>query len=387
MIAPWVVACLGLSQLIAWGTTYYMIGAFGEAIVADLGWSREAVYGGFSLALVVMGLTSGRTGGLIDRHGGRTVMVAGVCVNAAGCLAISLARDPVTYGLAWVVLGVGMRMSLYDAAFATLARIAGAAARRPIAQITLLGGLASSVFWPVGGLLLSHYGWRGGALAYAAINLAVVPLLLALPRGGTRAPQPSGTSVQEAGARQPRPMLCALLYALIIVAANALNSAMSAHMIAILSGLGLGAAAAVSVASLRGVGQSGARLMEVLFGRRLHPLMLTLVATTILPAGLIMGFAARDAWAGAVFALAYGAGTGLLTIVRGTLPLVLFDPATYGRHVGRLIAPSFIVAAGAPLAFAALISRYGAEGALAAAVAIAATATAAAVALYMLRRP
>ena len=150
--------CLGLSQLVCWGITFYMIALFGELIAADMGWSRSAVFGGFSAALVVMGATSPLIGRLIDERGGRPVMVAGSCLSALGCVVIASAHDLAVYYAGWLCLGLAMRMCLYEAAFAALARIAGPAAKRPISQITLLGGLASTAFWPIGHALAEAFG-------------------------------------------------------------------------------------------------------------------------------------------------------------------------------------------------------------------------------------
>ena len=175
MITRGLVWRLGLSQLLCWGLSYYLIGVLGERIVAETGWSATLVYSGFSGALVVMGLVSPLVGRFVDRHGGRPVMMAGSLLLAASCVGLSLARDLVSYGAAWACLGLAMRMTLYEAAFAALARIGGASARRPIAQITLLGGLASTVFWPVGNALAEAFGWRGAALAYAGIALLTLP--------------------------------------------------------------------------------------------------------------------------------------------------------------------------------------------------------------------
>src|SRR3546814_2726686 len=145
VIARKTVLCLGRAQLISWGVSYYLIGGLGEAMSASLGWSRGVIYGGFSAALLVMGLTSSLTGRLIDRYGGRPVMIIGALLNAAGCLGIAFSHSVPVYYAAWICLGIAMRLTLYDAAFASLVRVGGHHARRPIAQITLLGGLASPV--------------------------------------------------------------------------------------------------------------------------------------------------------------------------------------------------------------------------------------------------
>ena len=183
------IVCLGLSQLIGWGVTFYLIGALGPAITAGLGWNSAVVYGGFSAAIVTMALVSPIAGLAVDRWGGRRVMPAGAVLSALGCVALASAHALPHYYLAWVVLGAGMRLSLYDAAFASLARAAGPTARRPMSQITLFGGLASTVMWPVGHLLAEWLGWRGAVLAYGALALATAPLFLALPRQPPR-PRP-----------------------------------------------------------------------------------------------------------------------------------------------------------------------------------------------------
>ncbi len=371
------IAALGASQLICWGISYYLIAPIGPFIAAELGWSAAAVHGGFSAALVAMGLSSAPIGRLIDRHGGRPVMVAGSLATALGCATLALARGPLLYGTAWLVLGLAMRMTLYDAAFAALARLGGMAARRPMAQITLLGGLASTVFWPVGHALAGALGWRAALLVYAGLALATALLHLSIPRGRHVAGDPV-----RSGAPPARPGSTAALYAVIVALTTFLNTGMSAHMIGILAGLGVTASAAVAIASLRGIGQLTARLAEVLLGARVHPLALGVFAASLLPICFVAGLGAgRSPAGGAAFALLFGAGNGLLTIVRGTAPLVLFQHQAYGAVVGRLLVPSFFLSALAPLAYALVIEAWGARAALALSIAIAALAWAASAAL------
>jgi MFS family permease len=385
LIARRTVVCLGLSQLVCWGISYYLIGAFGELIAADLGWSPSLVHGGFSAALVVMGLSSPLVGRAIDRHGGRAVMTAGSIAAALGCAGLALAQNVWVYYAAWLCLGLAMRMTLYDAAFAALARIAGAAAKRPISQITLLGGLASTVFWPIGHTLAAYAGWRGAVLAYAGFALLTIPLHLALPRGRA-APSPEAPP-ERPPAPAPRGrgrLLAGSLYALIVALTSFLNSGMSAHMIAMLAGLGMAAGLAVWIATLRGIGQSSARLCEVLSGSRLHPLTLSVLATALLPVAFLAGLLGGHFLAAAIaFAFLYGAGNGLATIIRGTLPLVLFAPGAYGALVGRLLAPSFILAALAPVAYALVIEHFGDLAAFTLSAAIAAIILAAAITLRL----
>jgi MFS family permease len=318
------VALLGPSQLVCWGVSYYLIGILGEAIARDMAWASAVVFGGFSWALVVMGALSGVVGRAIDRFGGRPVMAAGSILTAAGCAALAAAESWAVYYLAWTVLGAAMRLTLYDAAFATLTRILGANARRPISHITLLGGLASSVFWPIGLLFLEWWGWRGAALAYAAIALVVtLPLHVLLPRVSSPAVSTTGSLTKPEP--HPRNAPIEYLFAAIVAMVGFLASAMSAHMVTIMAAFGIAASAAVAVAALRGVAQTAARLAEIVFGARLSPVALGLVATAFLPASFVAaGLTGVSIVFGAGFALLYGAGNGLATIVRGTLPLALF---------------------------------------------------------------
>jgi MFS family permease len=365
MITRRLVFFLGVSQLICWGISYYLIGGFGDRMASDLGWSHSVVYGGFTAALVVMGLTSPLIGRTIDRIGGRQVMVAGSFLLALGCAGLAVSHGVIGYYGSWCCLGVAMRLTLYDAAFAVLARLGGVTAKRPMAQITLLGGLASTALWPIGNLLAERWGWRGALLCYAGLAVLTIPLHLAIPTGRHVDPPREPGTTEPAGGAQAAFSLAGFLYVVIVTLTNFLNSGMSAHMIPILTGLGTTAAVAVWIATLRGIGQSSARLCEVAFGQRLSPLVLAAVASSILPLCFIAGlFSGEAALAGIAFALLYGTGNGLITIVRGTMPLVLFDHRTYGATVGRLLTPSFLMSAAAPLAYAVVIEHAGNGAAL-----------------------
>lgn len=388
MIARQAIVCLALAQLISWGVSYYLIGVFGELIAADLGWERDIVYGGYAAALLTMGIASPMAGRLVDRYGGRAVMISGALVIAGSCAVMSLCRNIPGYYVAWICLGLAMRLSLYDAAFATLARIGGAAARRPMSQITLLGGLASTTFWPVGHFLAEQFGWRGAVGCYAVFALLAIPLLATLPRGTVRAiAKPPLRAAMETTAKKRHRLTLCMLFAFIMAVTTFLSSAMSAHMIGILAGVGLSMSAAVWAASLRGIGQSAARLCEVLFGARVDPPILNLIATAILPISFLCGLQAdRSPIAAAVFAFSFGMGNGLLTITRGTLPLVLFDHHAYGLVAGRLVAPSFLFSAAAPLVYALIGAKVGEAGMLSLSFVLAVLAVVAAACLARLHR-
>jgi len=376
------VLALGISQLVCWGISYYLIGGFGARMAADFGWSRGVIYGGFSLALLVMGMASPVIGRLIDRQGGRYVMSVGSVITAVGCAALAFSYDLLTYYASWICLGLAMRMTLYDAAFAVLARAAGSGARRSMSQITLLGGLASTVFWPLGEWLAAMFGWRDAVLIYAGIALMTVPLHMAMPhdsdeRGEAPAPPPFVPRLTGRAATR-----AAVLFALSTTLAQFLNAGMSSHMIAILAGLGVAEATSVWISTFRGVGQSASRLTELLFGGGLSAPTLNVIAAVLLVGAFTAGFFSADFLLAALaFAFAYGAGNGLMTITRGTLPLAMFDHRTYGSLVGRLLAPSFVVAATAPTVYATVIDRWGNRAALGMSLTIATATLLAAVAM------
>lgn len=384
MIAPRAIVCLGLTQLIGWGVTFYLIGALGPAMTADLGWNAATVYGGFSAAIVTMALVSPLAGKAVDHWGGHRIMPLGAVIAASGCALLAAAHHIPVYFLAWILLGIGMRLSLYDAAFASLARAAGPTARRPMSQITLFGGLASTLMWPVGHALSDALGWRGAVLIYAALALTTVPLYLTLPRQRYTAPA-STADKSASGLTRSRAerQLAGTLFAIIAMLSNFLAAGNAAHLISLLSGLGLASAAAVSIAALWGVGQFTARVADVALGSRLHPLTLTVAVSALMPLCFLLALLSQGKlYTTAAYALLYGACNGLMTITRGTLPLALFDFRSYGTLVGALLVPSFLLTATAPVAYAVIIESAGARTAMSISAALAA---AIAVAAFVLR--
>jgi len=366
LITPILVWTLGASQLLSWGISYYLIAIFAGPISISTGWSLPVVDGGLSVALVVMGLTSRAIGSAIDRFGGRPVMSIGGGLIAVACVLLSAAHSVLLYYVAWLILGIAMRMTLYDAAFATLARLGGPQARQPISQITLLGGLASTALWPLGHALIEALGWRQALWIYAGLALATVPLHLLIPSGKhTRQQLPQISPLGPRTTTSARTRLAAVLFATGLACTSFLAAAFSAHMISLLSGLGMATTSAVWIATLRGLGQSCARLCEVVFGRHLDPLLLGVVAAGLTTLGVAAAFWSGVSVAAAIaFSLLFGAGNGLATIVRGTQPLILFGSSSYGALSGRLVTPSFFVSAAAPTIIAIFTEAHGSAAAI-----------------------
>ncbi|WP_183043506.1 MFS transporter [Alicycliphilus denitrificans] len=363
-IGATLVVCLGLSQLVAWGTMHYLIAVFGRPIGQEMGWSAAFVQGGFSLALVVMGSASALAGRWIDAQGGRAAMMTGCWIGAAGCALLTTTTGAAQYLAGWALLGLGMRLALYDAAFAALAHLGGAASKRAMSQITLFGGLASTVFWPLGQALAQALGWRGALGVYALFLLLASSLHLAIPAARAAAHAPRHAA--PANGRTMAPARAdTLLYGLVAVLAMVMQTGISAHFIELLRGLGWSASVAVTLSALLGIGQFTGRVWVVAWGHRYNAIRLNLLPSALLAGGYAVSLAAGTTLHGAAaFAFLYGAGNGIATITRGAMPLLLFDTASYGRIVGAVLKPAFVLSAAAPVALALALDGWGHAGTL-----------------------
>ncbi len=355
------VAALGLVEILAWGSTVYLLAVLADPIAAETGWSRSEVAAGISVGLLVSGLAARRVGRAIAAIGGQRVLAAGTLLLAAGLTILGIAPSLPVYYAAWIVLGLGMAGTLYEAAFSTLGRLYGLGARRAITQLTLWGGFASTICWPLSAVLVEAAGWRGTCFAYAALHLTVtLPLcLLVLPQSDAPAmPSPMPASAS------PRPGIDMRFWCIAVAGASLsmLFTVVSVHLITVLTAQGLSVTAAVAAGALIGPAQVGARALDLLGRGRLHPVWTMMMASTLIGTGL------AGLWWGlpaAAALVAYGAGTGLWSIARGALPLVVFGPQDYAQVMGRIGTPVLICAAAAPLIGAALMRGLGPQGLLA----------------------
>ena len=364
--AAWRLVCaLGVAQIVSWGSLFYAFALLQLPLRQQLGAGPAEVVGAFSLALLVAGLLSAPAGRWIDRHGGRALMSLGSL--AAGLL---LALLPWVQNLAqlyllWAGLGAAMAATLYDPAFAVLARLFRSGPRTAITVLTLFGGFASTVFWPLTQLLIDHFGWRGALWALAVINLLVCLPIHAwlLPgahpehpsTGETPAANPPRTGWRALLARPGFAWLCAAFTANTLV-----FSALSVHLLPLLASRGLSARDAAWVGALIGPMQVLGRLVEFFALRSLRPSSVGALTLWLLPASLL-ALPAIDGASGLgtsalLFALLYGAGNGLMTIVRGALPAELWGREDYGAINGALATPVLLAKAAGPLAAAALLN-------------------------------
>jgi predicted MFS family arabinose efflux permease len=256
-----------------------------------------------------------------------------------------------------------MGSGLYDAAFAALVRIYGTESRSAITGITLIAGFASTVGWPLSTFLESHLGWRAACFAWAALHVVVgLPLNALLPRAAAARATPAPTATAAKTSAPPAPLQATLALSFVFAATWFISTAMAAHLPRLLQAAGVSLGGAVLVGSLIGPAQVGARLLEFGFLRNVHPLLSARLAAAMHPLGVAV-FALLGAPAAVVFGLLHGAGNGILTIAKGTLPLVIFGADGYGQRQGLLMVPARFAQALAPWVFGLALDRWG-SGAL-----------------------
>jgi predicted MFS family arabinose efflux permease len=349
-----VVAALGSAQTLAWGSSYYLPAILADPIARDLGISSNWFFAAFSASLVISGLLGPRVGRQIDRVGGRQVLCISNLLLAGGLALLGASTSLWMMSAAWLLLGIGMGLGLYDAAFGALGRIYGSDARSSITGITLIAGFASTVGWPLSSLGLDTIGWRETCYAWALAHIVIgLPLNLSLPRAKT-AHVAEGPVVKPHIAIDRTMVLLSFAFA----AAWTVTSAMAAHLPRIVEAFGATPAQAVLAGMMIGPAQVGARIMEASLLNRFHPIVSTRLACITHPIGAcVIGLFGGGA--AAAFALLHGAGNGILTIARGTLPLAIFGPENYAYRLGLIGAPSRICQALAPIAFGLLIEPMG----------------------------
>lgn len=361
------VVALGITQITAWGTSYYCLGVLAGPIGRDTGWSRGFIFLGFTVALLAMGLVSRHVGQLIDRRGARAVMTLGTVLVSVGLFALAHVPNQAAYLLVWAFLGLGMRLCLYDAAFAALVQVAPSRGRAAISYLTLFGAFASSVFWVVGHALNERVGWRHTLVLFAVINLVVcLPLhWFGLARREsverTSAPTRAGRESVDGPPLEGRVRSMAIgLFALIMSLNGFVFGVISVQLVPLLEAAGLATAGAVWVASLKGVAQFGGRVVEIVFGRNLRAITVGRIALGILPPSLVLLFVGTGSVPLVViFTLVMGASQGVLTIVRGAVPLALFGPTGYGTVLGVIATPVLVMGALSPTIFAWIVDRWG----------------------------
>lgn len=354
---------MGITQILAWGSTYYLPAVLAAPIAQDTGWSLTTVVGGLSWGMVVAGATSPAVGRYIDRHGGRVAMAISSLLLAIGLAAMGLAKSLEAYYFAWSLIGIAMAAGLYDAAFSTLGRLLGDGARTSITGLTLLGGFASTVGWPAIAGMEEWLGWRGTCLSIAAVHLLVgLPVHALMIPGSSKQPlRPVVIGDADPTLRSTRQSrVLFLLIGMMLTILALVVSGISVHLLDALKQLGIATAIALVIGMVIGPAQVAARLAEFSIGRNLHPTWSARVGVLLCLLGLGLLISGKP-WLAFISIALYGAGNGILTIARGTLPLALFGAEGYGSRMGLLARPVLVAQACGPILAALVLDAFGPE--------------------------
>jgi hypothetical protein len=364
-----VVAGLGATQIIGWGTSFSPLAIYGVAIADELGMARETVFGGVTLMLLVSAMLAPRVGRIVDYRGARPVMVVGSAIAALAMLAMWMAHGIVGYFAAWVLIGIAMPMMLSNTALPGLVQVIGPDARRAITGLMLLSGLTSTIFLPLCAWLQNTIGWRDSYLIFAALHLCVcLPIHALVLRAAAGAAVASGASSNPPadGVLPPeRRRRAFVMLALWSCTEGLITWGLYLQVIDVFKALGLGGATAVGLWALVGPAQASARFADLVFGKRYTIFAVALASASLTALSFLFLLSLGIGFATAlVFCVLLGVGHGLFAVARNTLPLILFGAREYGSYMGLLMVPQNIVNAAAPIIFAAAISRIHPAGAL-----------------------
>ena len=356
------IAVLAVTQLIGWGTTFDMLGVMGRIIAPDLKLANEVIFLGISVMMLVSAVAGPATGRLLNRFGARNVLAAGSVVFFLGLLALSAAQGLIGYMLAWAIIGLGGAFGLSSPAYTAIVEREGLRAGRVIAILMLFTGLSSAIFWPLLDVVQAHIGWRMTFVATAFIHLCVcLPLhLFALPRPGGMATADEGHDIAPIALSDRQRLAAFLLIAVSTMLATFVTYGLTPSLLHILSLSGASPSLALELGSLRGVMGIAARFLDMLLGRRSSPLIGTTAGILMLVVSFAMLAFAGDAPPLLVgFVVLYGFGTGVITVARALLPLLVFSRREFGMQSARLSLPQNLASAVAPVVFTGILDRLG----------------------------
>lgn len=359
---------LVLTRLIGWGTTFYSPSVLVQALDRELKLNAEIVFGGITILLVTGALVAPAIGRVLDREGTRRSMCVGAIICALGFVVLALAQGPVSYLASWFVIGLGHAMSLANVGNVTVAQLMGERTRRVIGLMMLVTGLASSLFWPLTAILMDAFGWRTTVFIFAAMQIVIVlPIYAAVPRYRGHPTPSEGTpmpiSAAETGRVAPgQRRLAFWLTAFAFSASGLVSWGLPLHLITLFQEGGLTQAEAVWIATLGGPATIAARAIDATLGERLPVERVALFGLLLGPlCCLMLPFLPMGLAAAGLFVVLLNAALGVISVARATLPLSLFGRRGFAVMLGQLTVPQNIAFAAAPLLFAVLIERLGAD--------------------------
>jgi MFS family permease len=351
---------IATGQLLAWGAFYYALPVFVAPLADGLGWDRQLLFWGLSAALLTSVAAAPFVGRLVDRGHGRAALIGSQLLGASCLLLLSTADRLWLFLLLCCGLGIAQAACLYDIAFALLHRWLGKQAPAAIVRVTLIAGFAGTLFVPLAQWLVGQVGWRGAFLVVAALGgLPVASYAFLLPRE----PLPVRAGPEQPQLATFRPDRAAVAMVIAFGASTAAFSTVTIHFVPLMIDRGMTGLWAAQVFALIGPSQVAARLaMWPLAGR----VVSYGVAIFLLQAAAVLALAAAGTGSLLfVFALLFGASSGLLTILRGISVAEVCRRDAIGRLNGIIGAVSGLCRALGPALFAVAVVRVGAETALA----------------------
>ncbi len=377
------VVALSVTQLIGWGATFWLPAVTGPAMASDLGMSLPMIMTGPTVMLIVMAMAAWPLSTIFERYGARPVMVLGSPLGAAGLLVMAFAQGPVSYAVAWIMIGLAGAGMLTTPAQIAVAEIAGEKAREALGLLILAGGLTSTIVWPLTALLQAQWGWRATTLLYAAIMLLVCTLLhwTMLAR---RPKEKSAvkTTAEPAVIDRPRFALLAMSFA----ANGFVTWGFALTIIIMFEAGGLDHASALAAAAFIGIAQWAGRMVDFIGGRRWSSFVTGLAGAALFPLSFLVLLLSTSFAGAMLFATLYGIASGITSVARATLPLQIFPAGAYARASSQLAVPLNLSFAAAPPVFAAILTAGGPHTVLWLAFVVSIFAFGALLALWLLHR-
>lgn len=346
---------IGFSQIYAWATTYYLPATLVKILSIEMNESYTIVTGGFSWALLIGGLCAPKIGEWIELKGGRYPLVLGSVLMGLGLIVLSQTENFLLWYLAWTIVGLGMALGLFNAAFAALGRLFLQDSKKIIVRVTLISGFAT-LFWPITTYLIESVGWRTMLVIYAIPHLFVwAPLFyFTIP---AKVPAHDKEAGSDSLVIPARVKIVFYLLASYAILRSVVGTVISVNILSMFQGIGLAAVTASLVASLIGPSQIVGRLLEMYVGRNFDPIKSSIFWTAVLPFAIFLLTLIGSSFS-SIFSIAYGMSNGVLTITMGILPMILFGSKGYARMLGKLALPTLVAQSAAPLLAAPLIEHW-----------------------------
>lgn len=339
---------LGITQIIGWGSGFYLPAILAVPISLSLGISTETFFWAFTLSLLVSGLLGPQVGKFIDQLGGRKVLPVGSLAFALGLALLATATSTPQLFIAWLLMGVGGSMGNYDAAFATAVNFFGNKSNGVIAGITVFAGFSSTISWPLTQWLNEAFGWQVAVWVWFGLHILVaLPLHLTIPRSERRVVPDLTGPIRKLVRNRFRIEPLLIVFALLFALEGFIVSAVNTTLPFMLGELGASIELALIASVILGPAQVMARVVLVALGSWATPLRVATISIVAHPLGVAAIWIFGDQGLLA-FVILHGIGVGLNPFIRGSLPLLFYGPDRFGQRQGRVMMLSKIVSAFSP---------------------------------------